>query len=1071
MNLVSFALRRPISLLTMVIAVALVGFLAVDRMSRDIFPDLGVPVLYVAQPYGGLDPAQMEGFITNYYEYHFLYITGIEHVESKSIQGVALIKLQFHPGTDMAQATAETVAYVDRARAFTPTGTVPPFVVRFDAGSVPVGDLVFSSKTKTVAELQDAALFKVRPLFATLPGVSAPPPFGSSQRTILVRVDPDKLRSYDMSPDEVVRALAAGNTISPSGNIRIGDLWPMVPVNSVVGDVKGLNNIPIRSQGTRTIFIRDVGSVEDGADIQTGYALVDGHRTVYIPVTKRADASTLAVVQAVKANLQRFQSVLPDDVKVSYQFDQSPYVTRAIQGLLVEGALGAVLTGLMVLLFLRDWRSSLVVVLNIPLAILASVTALWISGQTINIMTLGGLALAVGILVDEATVTIENIHTKLADGRSLALAASEATAETTLPRFVAMLCILAVFIPAFFMTGAAHNLFAPLALAVGFSMVGSYLLSSTFVPVVSVWMLRNPSTHHKPQETFFDRLRARYDRFARGVMKRRRIVVLSYLVISGAIIALVGNSLGTEIFPIVDSGQFQLHLRAPAGTRIERTEQIALQTLDAIKREVGPDNVEISLGFVGTQPPNYPINTIYLWSSGSEEAVLQVQLKRGAGIGIEDLKERLRHKLPQELPGVRFSFEPSDIVSRVMSFGAPTPIEVAVSGPNLADSRQYADKLKAKLAQVPALRDLAFEQELDYPTVKVTVDRERAGVLGVTTGDVANSLVAGTSSSRYTAPNYWADPKTGIGYQVQVEIPERKINSLEDVKNLPIARRSDQQIDLRNVAAVTDGTALGEYDRYNMQRMLTLSANISGEDLGRAAAQVQQAVSDTGKPPAGVNVKLRGQVEPMMEMFGGLRLGLLMAVGVILLMLTANFQSFRLSLAVGLTIPAVIAGVVVMLWLTGTTLNIQSFMGAIMSIGVAVANAILLVTFAERSRVAGREPWEAAIEGARSRLRPILMTSFAMLAGMVPMALGLGEGGEQSAPLGRAVIGGLLGATFATLVILPAILATLQSRHARISASLDPHDPQSRYFESEPRLGPVPYRGDRTGESRAVAAE
>ncbi|MGX9431623.1 MULTISPECIES: efflux RND transporter permease subunit [Bradyrhizobium] len=1049
MNLVSFALRRPISLLTVVIAVALAGLLAVDRMSRDIFPDLGVPVLYVAQPYGGLDPAQMEGFITNYYEYHLLYITGIEHVESKSIQGVALIKLQFHPGTNMAQATAETVSYVDRARAFMPTGTVPPFVVRFDAGSVPVGDLVFSSKTKTVAELQDAALFKVRPLFAILPGVSAPPPFGSSQRTILVRVDPGKLRSYNMSPDEVVRALAAGNTVSASGNIRIGDRWPMVPVNSVVGDAKGLNNIPIRSQGTRTIFIRDVGSVEDGADIQTGYALVDGRRTVYIPVTKRADASTLAVVNAVKANLPRFQSVLPDDVKVSYQFDQSPYVTRAIQGLLIEGALGAVLTGLMVLLFLRDWRSSLVVVLNIPLAILASVTALWISGQTINIMTLGGLALAVGILVDEATVTIENIHTKLADGRSLARAASEATAETTLPRFVAMLCILAVFIPAFFMTGAAHNLFAPLALAVGFSIVGSYLLSSTFVPVASVWMLRNPSSHHKLQETFFDRLRARYDRFTRAVMKRRRIVVLSYLVISGAIIALVGNSLGTEIFPIVDTGQVQLHLRAPAGTRIERTEQIALQTLDAIKREVGPDNVEISLGFVGTQPPNYPINTIYLWSSGPEEAVLQVQLKPGAGIGIEDLKERLRHKLPQELPSVRFSFEPSDIVSRVMSFGAPTPIEVAASGPNLADSRQYADKLKAKLARVPALRDLGFEQELDYPTVKVAVDRERAGVLGVTTGDVANSLVAGTSSSRYTAPNYWADPKTGIGYQVQVEIPERQITSLEDVKNLPIVRRSDQQIDLRNVAAVADGTALGEYDRYNMQRMLTLSANVSGEDLGRAAAQVRQAINDAGKPPVGVNVTVRGQVEPMMEMFGGLRLGLLMAVGVILLLLTGNFQSFRLSLAVGLTIPAVIAGVAIMLWLTRTTLNIQSFMGAIMAIGVAVANAILLVTFAERSRVEGREPREAAIEGARSRLRPILMTSFAMLAGMVPMALSLGEGGEQSAPLGRAVIGGLLGATFATLVILPAILATLQSQHARISASLDPDDPHSRYFEPE----------------------
>jgi multidrug efflux pump subunit AcrB len=608
-----------------------------------------------------------------------------------------------------------------------------------------------------------------------------------------------------------------------------------------------------------------------------------------------------------------------------------------------------------------------------------------------------------------------------------------------------------VFIPAFFMTGAAHNLFVPLALAVGFSMVGSYLLSSTFVPVLSIWMLRNPSKHPKPQETFFDRLRARYDRFARAIMKRRRMVVLSYLAISGAIIFVAGSSLGTEIFPTVDTGQLQLHLRAPAGTRIERTEQIALQTLDAIKREVGPDNVEISLGFVGTQPPNYPINTIYLWSSGSEEAVLQVQLKRGTKIGIEDLKELLRQKLPEELPGVRFSFEPSDIVSRVMSFGAPTPIEVAVSGPNLADSRQYADKLRAKLAQVPTLRDLGFEQELDYPTVKVTVDRERAGVLGVTTDDVAKSVVAGTSSSRYTSANYWPDPKSGIGYQVQVEIPEQQMNSLEEVKNLPVARRSGQQIDLRNVAGVTDGTALGEYDRYNMQRMLTLSANIHGEDLGRAAARVQQAINDTGTPPDRVNVTVRGQVQPMAEMFGGLRLGLLMAVGVILLLLAANFQSFRLSLAVGLTIPAVIAGVVLMLWLTRTTLNIQSFMGAIMAIGVAVANAILLVTFAERSRVKGREPWEAAIEGARSRLRPILMTSFAMLAGMLPMALGLGEGGEQSAPLGRAVIGGLLGATCATLIILPAILATLQSRHARISASLDPDDPHSRYFESEPR--------------------
>jgi len=1071
MNLVSFALRRPISLLMAILATALMGYLALDRMPRDIFPDLGVPVLYVAQPYGGLDPAQMEGFIVNYYEYHFLYITGIEHVESKSIQGVALIKLQFHPGTNMAQAVAETVSYVDRARAFMPPGTLPPFVMRFDGGSVPVGDLVFFSRTKTVAELQDAALFKVRPLFATLPGVSAPPPFGSSQRTIVINADPGKLRAYNMSPDEVVQALSAGNTINPSGNVEIGDFLPMVPINSVVSDFNQLNNIPIRSQGTRTIFIRDIGSIEDGADIQTGYALVNGHRTVYIPVTKRADASTLAVVQTVKANLSRFQSILPDDIEVSYQFDQSPYVTRAIDGLFFEGAIGVVLTGLMILLFLRDWRSALVVALNIPLAVLASVTALWVSGQTINIMTLGGLALAVGILVDEATVTIENIHTHLGKNRRLARAASEATTETTLPRFLAMLCILAVFIPAFFMTGAAHNLFVPLALAVGFSMVASYLLSSTFVPVLSVWVLRTASTHRQPRQTFFDRLRRKYESLARLVVKRRRLVVFSYLVISGAIILLIGRGLGTEIFPLVDTGQFQLHLRAPAATRIERTEQIALQTLDAIKREVGPDNIEVTLGYVGTQPPNYPINAIYLWSSGSEEAVLQVQLKRSSGIRIEDLKEGLRQKLPQELPGVRFSFEPGDIVSRVMSFGAPTAIEVAVSGPNLADSRQYAEKLRTALTHVPALRDLAFEQELDYPTVKVAVDRERAGVLGVTAQDIAKSVVAGTSSSRYTSANYWADPKSGIGYQVQVEIPVQQMNSLEEVKNLPIARRTTQQIDLRNVASVTDGTAYGEYDRYNMQRMLTLSANISGEDLGHATARVQQAIRDAGKPPNRVNVTMRGQVKPMEEMFGSLSVGLLLAIGVILLLLTANFQSFRLSLIVLLTIPGVVAGVVIMLWLSRTTLNLQSFMGVIMATGVAVANAILLVTFAERSRVEGSEPGEAAIEGATSRLRPILMTSCAMIAGMIPMAIGLGEGGEQTAPLGRAVIGGLIGATCATLIVLPAIFAAIQSRHARISASLDPDDPNSPNFEPHPALATAADAGDRYAKRHAHATE
>jgi multidrug efflux pump subunit AcrB len=492
MNLTTLALRRPLTVLVAIIAAVLVGIYGLQKMQRDVFPDLGVPTIYVAQPYGGMDPAQMEGLITNYYEYHFLYINGIEHVESKSIQGVALIKLQFHPGTDMSRALAETVSYVNRSRAFMPPGTIPPFIMRFDAGSVPVGNLVFSSDDPKLQlkDLQDAALFKVRPMFATLPGVSAPPPFGGSPRTMVIRADPEKLRSFNMSPDEVVSAIAKGNVISPSGNVRIGDQMPIVPVNSLATVAKDLEAVPIRPNGTQTVFVRDIAKVEDSSDIQTGFAIVNGRRTVYIPVTKRADASTLSVVGLVKENLPKFQAALPPGVKVSYEFDQSPYVTRAIWGLAEEGMLGAVLTGLVVVLFLRDWRSSIVVILNIPLALLAAAMALWITGQTVNLMTLGGLALAVGILVDEATVTIENVHTHLARGEEVPLAALKATRETNVPRLLAMLCVLAVFIPTFFMQGAARNLFIPLALAVAFSMIASYVLSSTLVPILAIWILR-----------------------------------------------------------------------------------------------------------------------------------------------------------------------------------------------------------------------------------------------------------------------------------------------------------------------------------------------------------------------------------------------------------------------------------------------------------------------------------------------------------------------------------------------------------------------------------------------------
>lgn len=1031
---------------------ALMSLVALREMPRDIFPSLGIPTIYVAQPYGGMDPAQMEGYLTYYYEYHFLYITGIEHVESKSIQGAAVIKLQFYPGTDMSQAMSETVAYVNRARAFMPPGTVPPFITRFDAGSVPVGNLVFSSETRSVAEMQDAALNMVRPLFATLPGVSAPPPFGGSARSIVVNIKPDRLRAYNMTPDEIVSALTAANTISPSGNMAIGNKYPMVPLNSVVRNIRDLESVPIRAGVYPTVFLRDVGTIQDASDIVTSYALVNGRRTVYIPVTKRADASTLSVVSSVKANLPKFQAAVPGDVKVSYEFDQSPYVTRAISGLTMEGALGALLTGLVILLFLRDWRSATVVVLNIPLALMGALLALWITGQTVNIMTLGGLALAIGILVDMSTVAIENIHTHLAQGKTIPRSVADSGKEVALPLLVAMLCVLAVFVPAFFMEGAARAMFIPLSLAVGFSMVASYLLASTFVPVIATWIVRahpkEESGHATKSFLSFARFQNAYRGVLTGIVRARWLTVGLYLVAVAIVILLVGRQLGTEIFPRVDAGQLQVRFRTPTGTQVTGTEAIALQILDVVKGEVGAENVAISLGFVGVHAPSYPINLIYLWNGGSEEGVLQVQLKQGKRDGIEKLKERLRAKFAERLPDVSISFEPSDIVSRVMSLGASTPIEVAVSGPNLAANREFAEKIRERLKKISALRDVQFGQSLDYPTVEVDVNRERAGIMGVKMSEVSRSLVAATSSSRFVVPNYWADPNSGVAYQIQVQVPQTNMNSIEAAENLPVSFRDGKTILLRNIAKVREGTTVGQYERYNMQRMVTVTANIADVDLGNVTKDVTQALKEVGSPPARVNVALRGQVVPMQQMFEGLQTGLLLAIAVIFLLLMANFESVKLALIVISTIPAVIAGVILALWLTNTTVNIQSFMGAIMAVGVAVANAILLVTFAERSRISGANPSDSAVEGAQSRLRPILMTSLAMIAGMIPMALGIGEGAEQTAPLGRAVVGGLLAATFATLLVLPSVFAMIRGRASAHSVSLDPDDPLSSHYVS-----------------------
>lgn len=1035
MSITDRAMERPITVLCAVVAIALCAVLALTRMKIDIFPNLNLPVIYVAQPYGGMSPSQMEGFLVNYYEYHFLYITGIEHVESKSIQNVGLIKLYFHPGTDMSQALAQTISYVERSRAFMPQGTVAPFVVRFDAGSVPVGYLVFSSDSRNLGEIQDLALFRVRPVFATLPGVSSPPPFGGNQRTIVVRVKPDSLRSRHMSVDEVIQAISAGNTIIPAGNVRTGDLNRLSPINSVVSDPQELLNLPIRKGAGATVFLNDVATVDDSTDVLTGYALVNGHRTVYIPVTKRADASTLDVVDRVKRELPKFQALVPEDIKVNFEFDQSTYVKNAISGLALEGALGALLTGLMIFVFLRDIRSALIVVTTIPAALLAAVVGLWLTGETINIMTLGGLSLAVGILVDEATVSIENIHSHLERGQPLVLAIWQASRETLMPRLLAMLSVVAVFAPSFFMVGASRALFTPLSLAVGFSMLASYVLSSTLVPVLCSWFLRDSSGGH--QETFFKRVQTRYDQSLNKIFQAPRLA-LAVCTVLIALSTLVFPFLGQELFPTVDTGQLQIRLRAPTGTRVERTEEITLRALDIINQEAGERNVVITLSYVGTQPPTYPINTIYLWTSGPQEAVVRVALRKESGIGIADLRERLRRRLAKDLPTLAIAFESGDIVSQIMNFGSPTPIEVSVSGPKYAEDKEYAARVLMEMRTIPHLRDVQYGQPQDYPTVEISVDRRRAGQLGVTVADIGRSVLGATSSSRFLVPNYWADSKTGVGYQVQVEVPQSLMNSVDAVNHIPAMTNGASHPLLSDVAGVRYGTTPGEMDRYNMQRMVTIIANVEGEDLGRAAQQVRAAIARAGTPPRGVSVNIRGQIPAMNETFFALESGLAVAVLVILILLTANFQSLRLASVVVCTVPAVLAGAMLMLLLTGTTLNVQSFIGTIMAIGVGVANSILLVTFAESSRLSGKPSEEAARIGANTRLRPILMTTLAMVAGMVPMALGLGEGGGQTAPLGRAVIGGLLASASFVLLILPVVFSFVQRKASTKSSSVHP---------------------------------
>lgn len=1066
-HLIRLALRRPVSVMVAVIAILFFSILSIRTIPVDIFPNLDLPTIYIVQPYGGMAPDQMDGFIATRYQDHFLYVSGIKDIDIKTIQGLSLIKLQFYPGTDMAQAAAEVANNVSRAKAYMPDGTVPPQVVRFDASSVPVGQLVFESAGRPLNEIQDFASSRIRPMFSRIEGVSSPPPFGGNQRTIVIRVDPLKLRSYHMTSEEIIQSVVANNLPSPAGNIRIGDKAFMTPVNALVKRPEDFMNIPVRTGSGPTVFIRDVGTVEDGADITVSYALVNGRRAVYIPVVKKADASTLDVVNNIKAALPELQRAIPEDVHISYEFDQSVYVINSLKSLITEGVLGALLTGLMVLLFLRDWRSVIIVVVTIPISILSAVIMMNLAGQSINIMTLSGLALAIGVLVDQATVSIENIHQHQEMGKPKQQAIWDACKEIAFPEFLILLSILAVFAPAFVMTGVPKSMFLPLSLAVGFAMIASFLLSQTLVPVLSNWLLKDHVEHEAPtlalddteteevieegshlrdkKATGFNKFRNRYILLLDKVLAKGRLATTVYLVGVIALVIAGFYIIGTDILPKANSHQFQMRLRLADGTRVERTEQATLKVLRAIGAEVGPENLEISSAYVGTVPSSYGTSNIFIFNSGPHEALLQVSLREDFPVRMDALKERLRKRLHDEIPGLLISFEPIELVDKIMSQGSATPIAVDVAAKDLEEAGRFATRIKTEMEKIPYLRDIQIAQPLQYPILKVTLDRERAGQLGVTSSQVARSMVAATSSSRFTDKNLWLDDSKGLAYQVQVQIPEYEMADLDAIANIPLLKGTARPL-LSDVATFNEETGPGQYDRTGPNRLVTVTANLYKKDLGAAGKAVSKAIKRAGEPPRGVLVEMKGQTTLLNDTLAGLQTGLIVAVVIIFLMLASTFQSFRLSIIILSAVPAVVVGALALLLLSGSTLNLQSYMGLIMSVGVSVANAILMITNAENLRLHMKDAREAVVYAAGSRLRPILMTTIAMIAGMVPMALGLGEGGDQIAPLGQAVIGGLIASTLASLLILPALFALMQKNASLDSVSLDPEDPENKLF-------------------------
>ena len=1042
--LVRIALRRPYTFVVLALLILIFGTLAALRTPTDIFPDIQIPVISVVWQYTGLPPDQMNGRIMTPFERALTTtVNDIEHIEGVSYAGFGVVKIYFQPTADIRTANAQVTSVSQTQLKLMPAGITPPLVLNYSASTVPIIQLALAGKGLSEQTLSDLGTNMIRTQLITVPGASLPLPFGGKTREVQIDLDPAALQARGLSGQDVALALATQNLILPAGTQKIGKFEYTMQLNNSPTDISGLSDLPIKAVNGAMIYLRDVAQVRDGYPPQTNIVHVDGGRSVLLIVEKSGATSTLAIIQGIKAKMAQLKAVLPAALTVAPIGDQSVFVTGAISSVVREGVIAAALTSLMILLFLGSWRSTLIIATSIPLAVLGSVTALSVLGETLNIMTLGGLALAVGILVDDATVTIENINWHLEQGKDVEPAILDGARQIVTPAFVSLLCICIAFVPMFFLQGIARFLFVPMAEAVIFAMVSSFILSRTLVPTMARYLLRPHASHAAREsrnplvrfqrgfETRFARVRDHYHALLQLALSHRRVFIVGFV---GVVLAsfLLVPMLGRNFFPAVDSGQILMHVRLQVGTRVEDSATVFAAIEQAIRRVIPPAELGTLVDNIGMPVSGINLSYNNTGTIGTQDGDVQIALQPVHRPTAEYVKT-LREQLPARFPGATFSFLPADIVSQILNFGSPAPIDLQVRGPDLAADFRYAAELLRRIRLVPGVADARIQESPSNPGFNINVDRAQAQYLGLTERDVTNSLLVMLAGSSQVAPTFWLDPQNGVQYPIVMQEPQYRVDTLSELQNLPISATTTAvpQV-LGAVASVSRNASNAVVSQYNIQSMVQIYATTQGRDLGAVAADISKILDDTAhEAPKGSTIALLGQVQTMNSAFAGLLFGLLGAIVLIYLLIVVNFQSWSDPFVIVCALPAALAGIVWMLFATGTTLSVPALTGAIMCMGVATANSVLVVSFARERLEELGDPVAAALEAGFVRFRPVLMTALAMIIGMAPMALALGEGGEQNAPLGRAVIGGLACATIATLVFVPVVFSLVHRKYSR----------------------------------------